>query len=240
MNVESGEDVARVADGKVRRVGVIRHVVHIACADDVGISFSVVFCKTIGSGFCRRCFKVVQIAVFFLVVAEFFTHEVEHFLGEFLSFLVCHIFAHPLCVEARLVHAHKTDCGEVVAESAEIAFCVGIQAFVKQLCDDVSLDFERARGHVHETSEFFEEVFFRLGDVSDSRHIDRHDADRTRGFAASEEAARFLAEFAKVETQTAAHTAHVARFHIAVDVVGEIRSAVFCRHREEQAIVFGV
>ena len=145
LDVESGEDVACVSDGQVRAVGVVGHVVHIACADDVGISFSVVFCKAVGSGLCGSCFKVVQIAVFFLVVAEFFTHEVEHFLGEFLRFLVRHVFAHPLCVEARLVHTHKTDCGEVVAKSAEIAFGVGVEPFVEQLCDDVSLDFERAR-----------------------------------------------------------------------------------------------
>lgn len=240
LDVESGEDVARVSDGKVRTVGVVGHVVHIACADDVGISFSVVFCKTIGSGFCRRCFEVVQITVFFLIVAEFFTHEVEHFLGEFLRFFVRHILSDPVCVEAGLVHAHKTDCGEVVSERAEVSLGVGIKSFVEKFGDDVSLDFERASGHVHKAFELFEEFFFGFAHVRDARHIYGYDADRTRRLAAAEEAARFFAEFAQVKTQAAAHTAHVAGLHVGVDVVGEVRSAVFCRHREEKAVVFGV
>ena len=177
LNVESGEDIARVSDGKVRTVGVVRHVVCVVCADDAGISFSVVLCKTVGRRFRRSCFKVVQIAVLLLIVAEFFTHEVEHFLGEFLRFFVRKILADPVCVEASLVHTDKTDRREVVAECAEVSLRVGIKTFVEEFGDDVSLDFERASGYVHKALEFFEEFVFGLAHVRDARHIDGYDAD---------------------------------------------------------------
>ena len=79
-----------------------------------------------------------------------------------------------------------------------------------------------------------------LGKIGDLRHVDRHDADRAGRLARAEIAAGLFAQLAQVETQAAAHRAHVARLHVAVNIVGEIRRAVFGRHLEQELVVFRV
>ena len=75
-----------------------------------------------------------------------------------------------------------------------------------------------------------------------SRLVFRDCADRSirRSFARTEVAARFLPQFAEVEPQTAAHRPHVARLHVAVDIVREIRGSVLRRHLEQQFVVLGL
>ena len=165
---------------------------------------------------------------------------VEHVLRERLRPLVGHIRAQPLCVQAGFVHAHKSDGGEVVVEGAEVALGVGIQALLHQLGDDRALGLQAAGGKVHHLVQPLVEVGFVFGQIRDARHIDRHHADRAGAFAAAEEPAALFAQLAQVETQPAAHAADVRGLHIAVDVVGEIRRAVFRRHLEQQAVVFGL
>ena len=242
LNVESVEDVGSVVNRQVRAVGVVRRCVFAFAhgrRDDVGVLLFVVLRQSVRGGLCGRSFEVVEVAVFFLIVGQLVAHEVQRLLGEFLRFFVGKVFAYPSCVEAGFVHTDKTDGGEVVVEGAEITFGVRIESFVHQLGDDVTFDFQAACRNVHEAFEVLEVFAFRSCLVRDSGHIDGDDADRTRGFAASEETAGFLTQFSEVETQTAAHTSDVAGFHVAVDVVAEIRSAVFCGHLEQQTIVFG-
>ena len=81
------------------------------------------------------------------------------------------------------------------------------------------------------------EVFGAIGKICDPGHIDGHNTYGAGGFTASEEAAGFFAQLPQVQTQAAAHAAHVAGLHVAVDVVGKIRRAVFGGHLKEQAVV---
>ena len=83
------------------------------------------------------------------------------------------------------------------------------------------------------------EVGFVGGQIGQARHVDGDHADGARGLAAAEETARLLAQLAQVEAQAAAHGAHVGRFHVGVDVVGEVRSAVLRGHFEQQPVVLG-
>ena len=125
----------------------------------------------------------------------------------------------------------------MVLERAQVALRVRVEARVEQLRDDLPLRVQRARGHVHEMVEAAVEVGLVHRLVGDARHVDGHDADRTRGLAASEEPAGLLAQFAQVEAQAAAHGAHVGGLHIRVDVVGEVGRAVLGGHLEQQAVV---
>ena len=93
LNVECREDIRGVSDGKMRAVGVIRDIVVFGSGDDVGELRLIVFCKTIGSGFRRGCFEVVQIAVLFLIIGKSFAHMVEDFFCEFLRFDVRQVFS---------------------------------------------------------------------------------------------------------------------------------------------------
>ena len=240
LNVQGLEDVCGVAYRQVRAVGVVRSLIlTVGGGDDVRIILSVVFRQTVGSAFGRGGLEVVEVAVLFLIVAELVTHEVERLFGEFLRFFVREIDAQPFCVEARFVHAHKADGGKVIVEGAEITFGVRIQAFFQKLGNDVTFDFQASCGQIHQLFKALEKFVFVLGKIRDPRHIYGYDTHGTRAFAAAEEAARFFPQFPKIQTQSAAHGPDVRRLHIAVDVVAEIRGAVFCGHFEEKFVVFG-
>ena len=86
----------------------------------------------------------------------------------------------------------------------------------------------------------FIKFFLVLGKVSDPRHIDRNNADGACAFAGSEEPARLLSQFPQIQTETAAHAAHIAGLHIAVDIIGEIRRSVLGCHFKEKAVIFCV
>ena len=164
----------------------------------------------------------------------------EHLLGELLRAAVGHVAAQPVCVEACLVHSDETDGGEVVIKRSEIVLGVGVEPLVEQTGDNGTLCLERARGNVHEVVKTRVEIVLVACEICYSRHIDGDNADRTGRFAASEEAAGFLSQLTQIEAETAAHAADVARLHVAVDVVGEIRCAVLRGHLEEQAVILGL
>ena len=128
----------------------------------------------------------------------------------------------------------------MVLKATEIALGIGIESAFKQLCDDGALCFERPRGDVHQLVEPPVEIRLAFGKIRDPRQVDRHNADRTGRLAGAEEAAGFFAQLPQIEPQAAAHRAHVVRLHVGVDVVGEIRRAVFGRHLEQELVVFRV
>ena len=165
---------------------------------------------------------------------------VEDFLGELLGLLVGHIRSEPLCVETDLVHADEADGREVILESAEVASGVGIETLVEKLRDNRTLNAERTGGDIHKLVESAVEVRLILCKICDSRHVYRNNAYRTGALAAAEEAAGLLAKLAQVEAQSAAHGADIARLHIAVDVVGEVRGTVFCSHFEQQTVILRI
>ena len=152
---------------------------------------------------------------------------VQHLFGEFLCLLVRHIRAQPFRVQPDFVHAEQPDCGEVIVEFSEIALRIRIQPFVQEFCDDFALDVEGTRRDVHHMIQALEKVFPVFRQICDARHVDGDDSDGAGAFAAAEESAGFLAEFAQIETQAAAHAADVAGLHVAVDVIREIRRPVF-------------
>ena len=224
----------------MRAVGVIGSAAVLRCGDDIRELSDIVLCETISGGLGGSCLKVVEIAVLLLIVGEALTHMVEDFLGELLSLLVGHIRSEPLGVETDLVHADEADGREVVLESTEVASGVGIETLVEKLRDNRTLNAERTGGDIHKLVESAVEVRLILCKICDSRHIYRDNAYRTGALAAAEEAAGLLAKLAQVEAQSAAHGADIARLHIAVDVVREIRCAVLCGHLEEKSVVLSI
>ncbi len=238
--IERLENIGGVADRQIGGIRVIRRFAVFGRRDDVGIPLHVVLGKTVGGGFRGRCLKVVEIAVLLLIVGETFAHVVQHVFRELVRFRVRQVFPNPLRVQAGFVHADQADGGEMVVKVAEVALRVGVKPFFQQAGDDFALDLERTRGDIHHPVETGIKIFFIFRKIGDARHVDRHDADGTGAFAAAEETAGFFAQLAQVKAQAAAHAAHVARLHVAVDVVGEVRRAVFRCHFKQQFVVFGV
>ena len=128
----------------------------------------------------------------------------------------------------------------MILKRAEIASGIGVEPTLHQLRDDHALRLERTRGDVHQLVEPPVEIRLAFGKIRDPRQVDRHNADRTGRLAGAEEAAGLFAQLPQVEPQAAAHRAYVVRLHVGVDVVGEIRRAVFCRHLEQELVVFRV
>ena len=128
----------------------------------------------------------------------------------------------------------------MIVECAEISARIGIEPFVQQLRDRRSLDLERTRRDIHHLVQTVKEFLFVLRKIRDTGKINRHDADRTGALSASEKPAGLLPKFAKIEAEPAAHTADIARSHIAVNIVREVRSPVLGRHLEKKTIVLRV
>ena len=179
LNVERGEDVLRIADGKMGAVRIIRRFLRAGC-DYIRITAFVVLCKTVRRRLCWSCFEVVKVAVLLLIVGEALAHMIETFLCEVLSFLMSYVFSEPVCVQTCFVHADETDRREVIFEGAEITLCIRIKSFVEELCDYSSLDAERTRRNVHDVVKAFIEVFLVFRKICKTGKVYRHDADRTR------------------------------------------------------------
>ena len=151
--------------------------------DDIGILLNIVLCKAVGCALCRSGFEVVQIAVLLLIIRKALAHVVEYLLGEILALFGGHIGADPVCVESCFVHADKADCGEVVIEVSEVILGVGVKSLVEELCYNIALYLQRARGYVHHLVEALEEVCLVGRQIRNARHIDGNNADRTRALA---------------------------------------------------------
>ena len=237
LNLQRGEDVLRIADRQVGGVGVVRRAVLIG-GDDVRELRLVVLGKAVGGGLCRRGLQVIQIAVLLLVVGQTLAHVVEHLAGKGLRLFAGQICLEPLGVQTHFVHADQADGGEVIAKGAQVALGVGIKAVVHQLGDDGALGLQAPGSDIHQAVKADVEVALILGQIRNARQVDGDHADGTGGFAGAEEAAGLLAKLAQVQTQAAAHAAHVGRLHVGVDVVGEVRGAVLGGHFKEQTVVF--
>ena len=239
LNVKCGENIVRIADRQVRAVGVVRGSARLGRGDDVGVKLDVVLGETVGGGLGGGSFEVIQVAVLFLIIAQALAHMVENLLGELLTLGMGHILADPLGVETGFIHADKANSGEVVIKGAEVVLGVRVKACVKELGDDGAFDLEGAGGEIHHLVETGVEVLLVLREICQTRHVDGHDTDGTGALAGAEVAAGLLAQLTQVETETAAHRAHIARLHVGVDVVGEVGSTILRGHLEEQLVVFG-
>ena len=197
-------------------------------------------CESVSRGLSRCCLQVVQVAVLLLIIGEALTHVVQDIAGETLCALIGEISAKPVGVQTDFIHTDQSDGREVVIKCSEISLCVRIQPLFEQLGDDRALRLQAAGSEIHQDVESVVEILFILCEVCDSRHVDRYNADGTCRFAGAEETAGFLSELAEIEAETAAHRAHVARLHIGVDIVGEVRCAVLGGHLEQQTVILGV
>ena len=240
LDIQRREYVVGIADRKMRAVGVVRSLTGRACREDVRELLAVMLRKTVRGGFCRSCLEVVQIAVHLLVVAQTLTHVIEHLLCELLRLRSRHILADPLCVQARFVHTDKTDRRKMIVKRAEVTLRVRIQTLVKKLRDDGTLYLQGTCGNIHQTVESLVEISLVRCLVRDARHVDRHDTDAAGALARTEESAGLLAKLTQVKAQTAAHRTNVARLHVAVDIVAEVRRAVLRGHLKEKTVIFRV
>ncbi len=104
---------------------------------------------------------------------------VEHVAREALYPGVRQIRAQPLGVQSHLVHADQADGGEMVAEGSEVPLRIGIKSLLQKLGDDRSLGLQAAGGQIHEFVQTVVEIGLIRRQVSDSGHVDGHDADGT-------------------------------------------------------------
>ena len=219
LNIQCIENVRRIANRKMGAVCVVRCITRLAGCDDIRILLFVVFCQTVGRGLCRCCLQVVEISVLFLVHHQSVTHMVQHFFCKILRLHMSKVFAKPFCIESDFVHTDHTDRGKMICKSSEVTFCIRIQSFIQQFGDHISFDLQGTGGNIHHTIQSLIEILFCLGQVSDSRKVDRHNAHTSGTLSGTEESAALLTQFTQIQTQTTAHTSYIARLHIAVDIV---------------------
>lgn len=81
----------------------------------------------------------------------------------------------------------------MVVERTEIAFCIGIESFVKQSADNGTLYMQRTCGNVHKLVKPLIELLLVCGKVSEARHVQRNNADAAGAFTASENPPLFCA-----------------------------------------------
>ena len=149
------------------------------------------------------------------------------------------ILADPFRVQACLVHTDQTDGGEMVLEGSQIPLGIRVQALVQQLGDNrLSSSLRSGRGNIHH-----------MVQTAGRNHPHPLTDKRSCGILMvttptepvlspqPKKPPDLLAQLPQIQTQAAAHTAHVAGLHIAVDIIGEIRCSVFGRHLEEQTVV---
>ena len=192
LYIKGRENVLGVANRQVGAVGVVGSAVLIG-GDDVRVALLIVFGEPVGRGFGRSGFQIIQIAVFFLVVRQTFSHMIENFFGEVLRLLVGHVLAQPAGVQTSFVHADQADGGEMVVEVAQVELRIRIQACVEPDGQGFALDMQALGSQVHQFVQTLEEFFLALGQVGQAGHVQRDNADRTGGFAGAEEAAGLLA-----------------------------------------------
>ena len=108
LNIQSGENILRVAHRKVGGIRVVGLSVHVR-RDDVRELLLVVQGEPIGRGLRRRRFQVVEVAVHLLVIGQALSHVIEHIAGKSLGLGVREVRAQPLRVQADLVHADQAD-----------------------------------------------------------------------------------------------------------------------------------
>ena len=68
LNVESSEYIVRISYRHMAAVCVVRLSSRLRSSYDIRELFNIVFCQSVRRGFGRRCFKIIKISVFFLIV----------------------------------------------------------------------------------------------------------------------------------------------------------------------------
>ena len=91
-------------------VGVVRGLTSAASGKDVWISLTVMLSKTESGGLSWGSFKVIEVAISFLIVGKAGSHVVEDLNGEVLSSLSGEVGFDPTGIEAGFVHSDKPDC----------------------------------------------------------------------------------------------------------------------------------
>jgi len=109
LQVKYLENIISIVHGELGGVGVegicpLPDLLFIG-ADHIRIIALVASGHTVARSFCRCCFKVVEVACFFLKELQSVPHEIKHLRGKFRAFGCPYIPAQE--VHAGLVHAHK-------------------------------------------------------------------------------------------------------------------------------------
>ena len=224
----------------MRRIGIERCLSCLGSRFDVRPLLHVMLCQTVRGTLCRSCLQIVQVSVCLLIIGQTVSHMIQNFFGEFLGLRAGHIRTQPVCIETHLVHTDQTDGGEMIIKASQISLGVRIQSLVQKFGDHASLDLQTSRRNIHHAIQSLVEIILVGGQISDSRHIDRHNTDASGTLAGSEETAGFLPEFSQIKPQTAAHTSYIAGFHVGVNIVREIRRAVFGSHLKQKSIILGI
>ena len=196
------------------------------------------FCQTICGGFCRCCFQVIQFSVFFLIIGQPFSHMIQNIFCKLLCLLISHVCTKPSCIQSCFIHANQTDGGKMIVKASQIALGIRIQPLIQQFSDHFSLDMQGTCGNIHQAVQTLIKFILILRQISDPWHIDGYHAHRTGAFAGTEVSSGLFTQFSQIQTQTTAHTSYIAWLHIAVNIVGKIRSSVFGCHLKEQTVVF--
>ena len=164
--------------------------------------------------------------------------QIKKLLGKSLTPLVGNVVLVVGKVSDHFINTVDADGREMIAERAQIPFGKRKQAVVNQALDDLTLDFKRGAGNVHQFVDAGKQAsFVPLVNISQTGAVKGNDTDRTGLLSRTEQAVAAGQQFAQVKLQTAAHRANLTGFQNRIDEVLEIRQTVFGGHFEKFGIV---
>ena len=128
----------------------------------------------------------------------------------------------------------------MIVKISKISLCIRIQAFIQQPGDHLSLDFQGTGGNIHHLIQTSVKIFFISGQIGNTGHINSNHAHASGALAGAEVSACFLSQLTQIQAEAAAHGAHVAGLHVGIDIITEIRGAVFSSHFKKEPVVFRI
>ena len=237
LDIQGVKNVGGVIHRQMGAVGVVRSIPLSSRGADIRPALPVVFGQTVRRGLRRRRLQVKQFPVCLLVIRKPVSHMIQYLFCKFLGSGIRHICADPAGIQSCLVHAHQPDGGKMIVEASQIPAGIGIQPLIQQPGDHFPLRVQGTGRHIHQMIQPGKKLLFISGQISDPGHVDGHHTHGTSALSRAEIPSRLFPQFPQIQTQAAAHAPHIAGLHIAVDIVGKIRSAVFGCHLKQQTVV---
>ena len=165
-----------MANRNLRGVGVV-NVFSKPSLDDFRIVFFVFLGEAVGCALGRRCFKIVEIAGFFLVGDHPPAHMIEDFKAYGDAALIGDVIFIAREIAYHLVHTIYTYRRKVIAEEWKITRGIGVKSAVVHFLGKGALFLQRRFADIHQTIDFLHQaIVIAFKPVSQPRHIERDDA----------------------------------------------------------------
>ncbi len=204
------------------------------CLQNVGPAGAIFFGKAVSGALGRGGFQVVQVAGTFLKLHHALPNMVQQTQGKAVPPRRAKILLVLGKVADHLVNAVNSQCGEVIAQGAQIAACVGKQPLVHMLLDHRALDFQAVAAHFQQFIQTGKQSgFIALIQMTQAGAVQGDHSQGASLFGRAKQAITAFEQLAQIQLQAAAHGADHIGFQLGVNEVLEVGQAIFGRHGKQ-------